>query len=75
MSAAFVPFLFELRSRKVKVGTQEAMSLARALSIGLHESSLDGFYHVARAPSASTARRTSTPSIRPFRTIFAASSR
>jgi uncharacterized protein with von Willebrand factor type A (vWA) domain len=49
MSAAFVPFLFELRSRKVKVGTQEAMSLARALSMGLHESSLDGFYHVARA--------------------------
>ena len=49
MSAAFVPFLFELRARKVKVGTQEAMALARALSMGLHESSLDGFYHVARA--------------------------
>ena len=49
MSAAFVPFLFELRARKVKVGTQEAMSLARALVLGLHESSLDGFYHVARA--------------------------
>ncbi len=49
MSAAFVPFLFELRARKVKVGTQEAMSLARALTLGLHESSLDGFYHVARA--------------------------
>ena len=49
MSAAFVPFLFELRARKVKVGVQEAMSLARALTMGLHESSLDGFYHVARA--------------------------
>src|ERR1700676_3265054 len=25
------------------------MSLARALAMGLHDSSLDGFYHVARA--------------------------
>jgi len=49
MSAAFVPFLFELRARKVKVGAQEAMMLARALAMELHESSLDGFYHVARA--------------------------
>ncbi len=49
MSQAFIPFLFELRARKVKVGAQEAMSLARALAIGLHDSSLDGFYHVARA--------------------------
>jgi uncharacterized protein len=45
----FVPFLFELRKRKVKVGLQEAVSLARALGMGLHDSSLDGFYHVARA--------------------------
>jgi uncharacterized protein len=45
----FVEFLFELRARKVKVGAQEAMSLAKALGIGLHDSSLDGFYHVARA--------------------------
>ena len=45
----FVEFLFELRARKVKVGAQEAMSLARALGMGLHDSSLDGFYHVARA--------------------------
>ncbi len=49
MSASFVPFLFELRSRKVKVGTQEAISLARALMMNLHESSLDQFYYVARA--------------------------
>ena len=49
MSASFVPFLFELRANKVKVGAQEAMSLARALAMGLHDSSLDGFYHVARA--------------------------
>jgi uncharacterized protein with von Willebrand factor type A (vWA) domain len=45
----FVPFLYELRRRKVKVGLQEATALARALSMGLHDSSLDGFYHVARA--------------------------
>lgn len=49
MSSAFVPFLYELRARKVKVGLQEAMALARALALGLHESSLDGFYHAARA--------------------------
>jgi hypothetical protein len=45
----FVPFLFELRKRKVKVGLQEAMALARALTMELHDSSLDGFYHVARS--------------------------
>jgi uncharacterized protein with von Willebrand factor type A (vWA) domain len=50
MSAnVIVPFLYELRSRKVKVGAQEAMSLAKAISFGLHDSSLDGFYHLARA--------------------------
>lgn len=45
----FVPFLYELRSRGVPVGTQEAITLAGALAAGLHDSSLDGFYHVARA--------------------------
>jgi len=45
----FTDFLFELRRRKIPVGTQEAISLARALKLGLHESSLDGFYNVARA--------------------------
>jgi uncharacterized protein len=45
----FVPFLYELRARKVPVGTQEAVALAGALKAGLHESSLDGFYNVARA--------------------------
>lgn len=49
MSAAFVPFLYELRAKKVKVGAQEAMALAKALALGLHDSSLDGFYHLARA--------------------------
>ncbi len=45
----FVDFLYELRSRKVPVGAQEAVALAKALDKGLHESSLDGFYNVARA--------------------------
>ncbi len=45
----FVEFLYELRRRRVPVGTQEAVALARALAAGLHDSSLDGFYHVARA--------------------------
>jgi len=45
----FVGFLYELRRRKVPVGTQEAVALARALEVGLHDSSLDGFYEVARA--------------------------
>jgi uncharacterized protein len=44
-----VPFLYELRARKVPVGTQEALGLAAALEQGLHESSLDGFYWVARS--------------------------
>ena len=33
----------------MKVGAQEALALAKALAAGLHDSSLDGFYHVARA--------------------------
>ncbi|XXF77527.1 VWA domain-containing protein [Myxococcaceae bacterium GXIMD 01537] len=45
----FIPFLYELRKRRVPVGTQEALALAGALKAGLHDSSLDGFYHVARA--------------------------
>ena len=49
MSSAIVSFLYELRARKVKVGAQEAVALARALGMGLHDSSLDGFYHLARA--------------------------
>jgi hypothetical protein len=49
MSQAFVPFLYELRARKVKVGPLEAVTLARALLLELHEASFTGFYHVARA--------------------------
>lgn len=45
----FVPFLYELRRRKVPVGTHEAVALAKALEQGLHDSSLDGFYYLARA--------------------------
>jgi uncharacterized protein with von Willebrand factor type A (vWA) domain len=45
----FLPFLYELRKRGVLVGAQEALALAGALKAGLHDSSLDGFYHVARA--------------------------
>jgi uncharacterized protein len=45
----FLPFLYELRKRGVPVGAQEALALAGALKAGLHDSSLDGFYHVARA--------------------------
>jgi uncharacterized protein with von Willebrand factor type A (vWA) domain len=45
----FIDFLYELRARKVPVGAQEAVALARALSLGLHDSSLDGFYDVSRA--------------------------
>ena len=45
----FIPFLYALRDRGVPVGATEAVALAQALKAGLHESSLDGFYHVARA--------------------------
>jgi uncharacterized protein with von Willebrand factor type A (vWA) domain len=45
----FIPFLYRLRQHGVPVGTQEAISLARALMLGLHDSSLDGFYYTARS--------------------------
>jgi uncharacterized protein with von Willebrand factor type A (vWA) domain len=45
----FIDFIYELRQNKVPVGTQEAVALARALEVGLHEHSLDGFYYVARS--------------------------
>ena len=45
----FIDFLYALRERKVPVGAQEAVALAVALEQGLHDSSLDGFYNVARA--------------------------
>ncbi len=42
-------FIYALRARKVPVGAQEAVALAGALAKGLHGSSLDGFYFVARS--------------------------
>jgi uncharacterized protein with von Willebrand factor type A (vWA) domain len=44
-----VDFLFELRRRKVAVTTHEWNALMEALALGLHDSSLDGFYHLARS--------------------------
>jgi uncharacterized protein with von Willebrand factor type A (vWA) domain len=45
----FLDFFFELRRRRVPIALQEWMTLMEALAKGLHESSLDGFYHLARA--------------------------
>src|SRR5262250_1099033 len=45
----FVDFFFELRRRKVPVATQEWLTLMQGLALGLHDSSLDGFYRLARA--------------------------
>ena len=42
-------FLYQLRALKVPVGLQEWMALMEALGHGLHESSLTGFYHLARS--------------------------
>src|ERR1700761_3142782 len=44
----FVDFIYELRQRKVPVGAQEAVALGKALALGVHDQSLDGFYQVAR---------------------------
>jgi uncharacterized protein with von Willebrand factor type A (vWA) domain len=45
----FADFVYELRAAKIPAGLQETVALARALSLGLHESSLEGFYFVSRA--------------------------
>src|SRR5688572_14888574 len=42
-------FFYELRRRKVPVSTTEWLTLMRACELGLHESSLDGFYRISRA--------------------------
>jgi uncharacterized protein len=44
-----IDFLFELRRHKLHVSTHEWMALLEAMALGLHESSLDGFYRLARA--------------------------
>jgi uncharacterized protein len=43
-----IDFLFELRKHKVPVSTHEWMALMEALALGLGDSSLDGFYRLAR---------------------------
>jgi uncharacterized protein with von Willebrand factor type A (vWA) domain len=45
----FVNFLYRLRKHEVPVGAQEAIALAQALQVGLHDNSLDGFYYTARS--------------------------
>jgi uncharacterized protein with von Willebrand factor type A (vWA) domain len=45
----FIDFLFELRKQRISVSTHEWMTLMEALGKGLHESSLDGFYRLARS--------------------------
>jgi len=49
VSELLVPFVFELRRRKLRVGPTELEALARALLANLHDDSLDGFYNVSRA--------------------------
>jgi uncharacterized protein with von Willebrand factor type A (vWA) domain len=45
----FIDFFFDLRRRGVPVATHEWLLLMRALTLGLHESSLDGLYLLARS--------------------------
>jgi uncharacterized protein len=49
MSALLVPFLYELRKRQLKVGIEELVSLAKGMALGLHGSTLDGFYRLSRS--------------------------
>jgi uncharacterized protein len=44
-----VDFLYELRRQGVGVSAHEWLTLMQALELGLHDSSLDGFYRVARS--------------------------
>jgi uncharacterized protein len=45
----FIDFLYELRRHELHVSAHEWMALMDALALGLHDSSLDGFYRVARS--------------------------
>ncbi len=45
----FLDFFYALRRRNVPVSLTEWMTLMQALSLGLHDSSLDGFYRLARS--------------------------
>jgi len=42
-------FFFALRAQRLAVGPEEWLALMEALARGLHESSLTGFYHLARS--------------------------
>jgi len=44
----FLEFFYNLRAHQVRVTTHNWLALMRALAMGLHENSLDGFYQVAR---------------------------
>jgi uncharacterized protein with von Willebrand factor type A (vWA) domain len=44
-----IDFLYELRSRGLHVSTHEWMALMEGMALGLHESSLDGFYRLSRS--------------------------
>jgi len=45
----FLDFFFDLRTAGVKVTAHEWMTLLNALGKGLHDSSLDGYYRLARS--------------------------
>lgn len=49
MSALLVPFFYELRAQRLKVGPTELLALARAMQHDLHDDRLDGFYYLARS--------------------------
>lgn len=44
-----LPLILELRKRKVPIGIQEVIALARALADGLHKNSFEQFYYISRA--------------------------
>ena len=44
----FLNFFYNLRARGLKVSSHNWLALLDALGQGLHDSTLDGFYHVAR---------------------------
>ena len=45
----FLSLLYRLRAYGVPVGAQEAVALAQGLAQGVHQNSVDGFYHAARS--------------------------
>ena len=49
MSTLLVPFLYELRKRQLKVGSEELVSLAKGMALGLHGSTIGGFYRLSRS--------------------------